>query len=1498
MGRERFPQVNVSGERAVGIRQMTGGHIHTGDVIFQGIPQLLPEYAGQLRNFLDSYLGTPGNPVPFGGRGEELEALNSWLREPEAPPYLLLTAPAGRGKSALVAQWVDLLVTAGDPQLDIIYFPISIRYQTNREEVVFASLAARLARLRGKTEELRSRLGSSVQAWRELVSEYLLSPLPGRQLLLVLDGLDEAAGWELGPEMFPVRSIPGIRVLVSARLTDRARTPQDWRESLGWQRRSRARTMELLGLDRVGVEEALRSMGAPLDGIAERVDIVGQLLRLSEGDPLLVGLYVESLWEQGDDVIRLRPEELASLTPGLRSYFRRWWRDQERLWGEGAASARMAARPILNLLACALGPLRIEDLLWLTRDSASLDLQALREVLRILGRFVIGDGRDQGYVFAHPRLAAFFWDEDSEEGLPVSEQSLVESHFLTYGAYVVAALNDGRILPTAVPPYVVWHYGAHLTRFGSRKPSGVPLADWEALVSEGWWRAWLALEGSYGGFLGDVDRAREAVQAHNRAATARSEPVQRLGLEVLCVMCHTRVAALAGNLVPELGAALVRNGVWTLPQALSYARRIQNPTRRVQLLTLLLEFPSGDLQKELAVEAFEAVEQIGDEWLRARILVSLVPHLPAVVLPQALRSAQQIDDEGPRAQVLVSLVPYLPEDLIASTRQAAQQIGHTGRRAEALAALAPRLPRAERAAVLIQALQCAQQIRDEGSRAEALASLATHLSKVQRAEVFSQALQTAQQIEHEGARVKALASLAPHLPKREREEVLGQALRTAQEIWDERMRADALAVLKPDPWRVQRGVFENILDKRTRTTALRSLALHLSESQRATELGQALQFAQQISDEASQAQALVSLAAHLPETLLGEALQAAQLIREERWRVQVLAALSPYLPNELLAHALEYAQYVGDEGPRTEALVALAPHMPEELFVQALPFARQIRDEEWQAEALTSLAPHLPANLFAQALHVVGEIRNEARRTEVLVLFAPHLPEALHTHALHLAQYVDDEESRAQVLSSLAPHLAGVKSFRAALGVAKQISRDGPRAKVLASLAPRAPKSLHAQILRAVQKTGDERLWGQVLDSLAGHSSESPQQQALKAAQWIDDDDHDRDELRAQTLASLASRLPKVRRAELVAQALQAAQQISDASARIEALVVLAGQLPKARQAKVFDEALRAAQKLPWWQAETLAWIVPYLPQSQRTVVIRQVLHSVQRMHVEARVEIFALLAPHLPQAQRAEVISQTLQPVQWISDGRKRAETLASLALYLPKGHRPEVYGQVLEAARQISDARTRSEALASLALHLPKGHRPDVYGQALQAARQISDARTRSEALASLAAHLPTEQWTEVYGEALQAARQISDARTRSEALAALAAHLPTEQRTEVYGEALQAAQQIRDKLLRVKAVAALASHVPESQAMTMMKDMCSAEAGLPVTNALFTSLAPRIPSPLSYELWSLVLAGASPSLRGSEVRLITLASNLGGKGAVAELANAFLTACRWWP
>ena len=95
-------------------------------------------------------------------------------------------------------------------------------------------------------------------------------------------------------------------------------------------------------------------MGDPLAPLAARIDIVKQLHRLSEGDPLLVRLYIEELQKYIREPNLFQVEELQRLRPGLKAFFEAWFEDQRKLWGRSQPLRETRVRTVLNLWAIVL----------------------------------------------------------------------------------------------------------------------------------------------------------------------------------------------------------------------------------------------------------------------------------------------------------------------------------------------------------------------------------------------------------------------------------------------------------------------------------------------------------------------------------------------------------------------------------------------------------------------------------------------------------------------------------------------------------------------------------------------------------------------------------------------------------------------------------------------------------------------------------------------------------------------------------------------------------------------------------------------------------------------------------------------------------------------------------------------------------------------------------------------------------------------------------------
>ena len=172
------------------------------------------------RAFKNEYLLSETNPVPFGGRNAELRRLDDWLLDPSSCPRMLVTAPAGRGKSALLVHWMKNLEdggVCGDDGWQLAFMPISIRVGTNIPRVFYRGLASRLAEI--MNEEPPSDLGRDADDFRMSVGVLLEKVAESdRGVLVVVDGLDEAPEETFDAAIFPMGPAnKNLRVLLSAR---------------------------------------------------------------------------------------------------------------------------------------------------------------------------------------------------------------------------------------------------------------------------------------------------------------------------------------------------------------------------------------------------------------------------------------------------------------------------------------------------------------------------------------------------------------------------------------------------------------------------------------------------------------------------------------------------------------------------------------------------------------------------------------------------------------------------------------------------------------------------------------------------------------------------------------------------------------------------------------------------------------------------------------------------------------------------------------------------------------------------------------------------------------------------------------------------------------------------------------------------------------------------------------------------------------------------------
>jgi class 3 adenylate cyclase len=291
------------------------------------------KFAGKIQAFIEEYLLAEGpSGAVFGGRDDEFDQLDRWLDEARTPARYLLAAPAGRGKSAVLVHWITRLRTRA-PTADafaLVFVPISIRFRTNRPEVVFEAIAARLADILGT--KLPPPHTDPVAYYEDQCRQLLGRAIEQeRRVLLVLDGLDELLGERFSAHWFPRDPGSSLRLVVSARLQVGDQDAQGWVDRLSWRNGVRVQTRDLPPLPVQGVSELLASVRGT-GGLDVSLGLDATLHKLTEGEPLVLKLLIEDLQQRAAAGSTVTVADLEAIKPGLSGFFHDWLDRQREIW--------------------------------------------------------------------------------------------------------------------------------------------------------------------------------------------------------------------------------------------------------------------------------------------------------------------------------------------------------------------------------------------------------------------------------------------------------------------------------------------------------------------------------------------------------------------------------------------------------------------------------------------------------------------------------------------------------------------------------------------------------------------------------------------------------------------------------------------------------------------------------------------------------------------------------------------------------------------------------------------------------------------------------------------------------------------------------------------------------------------------------------------------------------------------------------------------------------
>lgn len=1272
------------GPRGVNLTGDNYGTIITGDTYnyyIEGTHFYMPDFTTAVKNFLYNYLGDEANPVPFGGRNDALAQIEQWRTNADAPPRLLITAPAGRGKSALLVRWSAYLQAQQD--VAVVFMPISIRFNTNQETDTFSLLATRLAHLYGK--EIPAKWGNfPASTWRRLVAEYLQEPLPkGRRLLLIMDGLDEAA-WQPGGDIFPHQLPDHVRLVISARYRGGEEPgPAPWLRLLDWDNHPQmAATLELETLTQTGVKDVLERMGCPLDELSQNVDIATELYRLSNGDPLLVELYIKDLWQRGDAATQLRPEDLREIQSGYEGYFEKWWADQEKLWGQDDPLAKDLVNDLLDVLSMALGPLTTNDLRQLL--PGKIRSRELKRAIKPLNRFVIGDGQEQGYTFAHPKLGQYFCDQ-----LEPDEQAEWQSSFLTWGERNLAELKDKLIQPRDVSRYLMLYYGRHMEQSNVDIMVLLQLLKWE------WIQVWYEKTGLYSGFLQDVNRVWKRLRELNVKAIEQAQEAPYIGQEVFCALCHASINSLANNIPDKLLVLLLQQKIWTDEQILAYVRQRKDIKKRSRALALLSPYLLADKQSSIWKEIFAEAQGIQEEDTLVEVLTNIAPHLPENVFAES----QKLENQYKRVNVLKALAPLIPQKV----SKASENITNAELRANILTNIAPHMPGKNQSNVWLEALTEARKIEKEKNRVNVLIVIAPHLPQEVYTDVWN--------ISYEGRRAQVLTALAPHLPVENQRAAFEAALKEIGKIKWGLENAQLLVPIIPNfPAEMQSELWEKALnaalrihDPYKKVKFLTSIVPHLPAQEQDYLWERALTVARRINYTESQVEMLISIASFLPiekrKAVLEEALATAEEISFGHNRAKVMISAAPYLSKERQVTIWEKSLAATEDNHynRANVLSAIGPKLSKERFtaflITALKMTQKIRDEDGQVKVLIAANSYLLADdrsiILSEALATAKQVNTDWRKKKSLKTVAPYMPE----ETIAAAREFNDAKDCASVLVSVIPYLP--KNQREAIGKEVFVS---------------ATKHNRAQILALTVPYISE---GKRLDAW---------REIISASEELRDQKE-----RAHVLVSVAPHLPKT--------ILIVAKAMADVEAQAILMAEVVQYLPNETLTAVWD-----MEKYKWKRAQLLSAIAPNLPAEMQPIVWEEAYIATQDMGDKPnRLKVLSNIIPHLAPEVRSEILIKILEEAREIDSAQSRAMALSAIAPYFSQEKRPAILAEALTYIRKISDERWREKPILILATFWPE--------EALAVAREINDEEIRARILANLGDKLSTFSHLKLY-------------------------------------------------------------------------------------------------------------------------------------------------------
>lgn len=421
-----------------------------------------------VKNIIKEHIDSESDLRVFGGRDKNLEELDEFLNNDEYT-YSILTAKAGRGKTALMVNW--FLSINEMPSYNVIFVPISIKAKFNSSDDIYPYIISVLIRF---LEENNINIDDLPEEYKisfskqDFIKELLIRLDENKiRTILIFDGIDEGKD-DLNLKYFfsEIQQFinKSIKIIITARYTEKLNTYMLWLNELKIVNAKKLMVLSKLSKDDLG--DMINELEIRKDIYSDIKEMTNELYRLSlDGEPLIIKLYIDIIKNESEisknKIISL--EELKDFKPGYYGIFEHWlspiiYEEKPNLSGLSY---------VLFILAFAKQPVKRSDILefvkYLTGDR---DFE-LQEQINLLKRLL---HQDNGYYFlCHPALATFLMelkDDIGHEFVEISKKNEVLNGYLSWFEKVYNNIErKNRYVNEEYPEYLKNNIIEHIVEY-------------------------------------------------------------------------------------------------------------------------------------------------------------------------------------------------------------------------------------------------------------------------------------------------------------------------------------------------------------------------------------------------------------------------------------------------------------------------------------------------------------------------------------------------------------------------------------------------------------------------------------------------------------------------------------------------------------------------------------------------------------------------------------------------------------------------------------------------------------------------------------------------------------------------------------------------------------------------------------------------------------------------------------------------------------------------